>query len=255
MWIAGRVFSSGMLAATLSLALQPLPAQRSRQPYSGRDTWYESLLKRLNPSDFDYGAWLEQRRRAFLEATVQELYFWYGFAATAGLLVLLAAYAKLCLDHRRSLRVAEEMMADLYSHDLCSRRAAREAIEKYNRHIEECNRAAESADSGGGRPGWGRSEAESLRAELERGATQLEASTQERNKLQEELRQKSLVVADLSRRLDALSKKFDGVRSSGGRLREASPDGGDDAKLVDHINRLQEELYAERQKNKRLKGA
>jgi hypothetical protein len=30
---------------------------------------------------------------------------------------------------------------------------------------------------------------------------------------------------------------------------------GDGARLFGHINRLQEDLYAERQKNKRLKGA
>jgi hypothetical protein len=234
-----------------------LLAQSPRQPYSGRDTWYEFLLKKCNPSNFNYGAWLEQRRRAFLEATVKEPHFWYSFAMTFGALILMAAYAKLSLDHRRSVRVTEEMMADLYSHDLCSRGAAREAIEKYNQHIEQCNRAAESAESGDGRPGWGTSELEGLKAELQRVASQLEATTQDRNKIQEELRQKSLVVADLSLRLDVLSKKVDGARSPGGGTRQAaSPDAnGDGARFVGHINRLQEELYAERQKNKRLKGA
>ena len=133
---------------------------------------------------------------------------------TAGLLVMIAAYAKLILDHRRSMRVTAEMMSDLYSHDLYSRQVAKEAIEKYNQHIEQCNRAMEAAESSNGRPGWGNSEVESLRAELQRIAGQLEATTQDRNKLQEELRQKSQVVADLSTRLDALSKKVNGPRNS-----------------------------------------
>jgi predicted RNase H-like nuclease (RuvC/YqgF family) len=232
-------------------------AQSPRQPYSDRDTWYEFLLKKCNPSNFNYGAWLEQRRRAFLEASIKEPYFWYSFAVTAGVLILMAAYAKLSVDHRHTVRVTEEMMADLYSHDLCSRGAAKEAIEKYNQHIEQCNRAAESRESGDGRPGWGTSEVEVLKAELQRVANQLEATTQDRNKLQEELRQKSLVVADLSIRLDALSKKMDGVRGSGTEARQAvAPDEtGDGTRFVGQINRLQEELYAERQKNKRLKGA
>ena len=32
--------------------------------------------------------------------------------------MLMAAYTKLYLDHRRSMRITAEMMADLYSHDL-----------------------------------------------------------------------------------------------------------------------------------------
>jgi chromosome segregation ATPase len=134
---------------------------------------------------------------------------------------------------------------------------AREAIEKYNQHIEQCNRAMEAAESGNGRPGWGSSEVESLRGELQRVASQLEATTQDRNKLEEELRQKSLVVSDLSTRLDALSKKVNGQRDSSSGVGEPVSTGpnGDGARIVSQINRLQEELYAERQKNKRLKGA
>ncbi len=47
-----------------------------------------------------------------------------------------------------------------------------------------------------------------------------------------------------------------GVGSSGGPGEPVSADAnGDGARFVGHINRLQEELYAEWQKNKRLKGA
>jgi hypothetical protein len=173
------------------------------------------------------------------------------------MLLIMVAYTKLYLDHRRSMRVTAEMMADIYSHDLLSRQAATEAIEKYNRHIEQCNRAIEASEAGDVRPGWGDTQIDSLRVELQRVAGQLEATTQDRNKIQEELQQKSLVVADLSLRLDALSKKVNGPRSSGaGAGGTVSADAnGDGARLVGHINRLQEDLYSERQKNKRLKGA
>jgi hypothetical protein len=222
-----------------------------------RDTWYEFLLKQFNRSDFDYGTWFEKRREVFLEATVKEPHFWYSVSVTAGMLLILVAYTKLYLDHRRSMRVTAEMMADIYSHDLISRQAATEAIEKYNRHIEQCNRAIEASEAGDVRPGWGDTQVDSLRAELQRVAGQLEATTQDRTKLQEELQQKSLVVADLSMRFDALSKKVNGPRSSvAGNGEAVSPDAnGDGARLVGHINRLQEDLYSERQKNKRLKGA
>ncbi len=200
---------------------------------------------------------MEEHRQALLAATVKNPYFWYSLGATALVLFLILAHAKLYLDHRRSMCITAEMMADLYNHDLYSREMAREAIEKYNAHIEQYNRAMESADSADGRPGWGTSEVDNLRAELQRVAAQLDATTQHRDKLQAELAQKALIVAYLSVRLDSLSKK---VTGSGDRSAAPGPVSsaatpGDGTRLVGHINRLQEELYAERQRNKRLKGA
>ncbi|MGB6875396.1 MAG: hypothetical protein WBD87_05125 [Candidatus Acidiferrales bacterium] len=252
-----RLICCLFLAATVSLSVAPVRAQTPRQPSLRRDTWYEFLLKQFNPHDTDYSAWVEKQREAFLEATVKDLHFWYSLSVTTGLLLMLIAYAKLHLDHRRSMRVTAEMMADIYTHDLCSRQAAKEAIERYNRHIEQCNRAIEAAESGSGRPGWGGTAMDNLKAELQRVAAQLEATTQDRNKLHEELRQKALIVADLSTRLDNLAKKVNGSRGVDGTTPATTPgDGnGDGARFVSQINRLQEELYAERQKNKRLKGA
>jgi len=251
-----RAICSGVLMIVLFFVTPRVQAQ-APQRRIGRDTWYEFLLKQFNQSNFDYGAWLERRREVFLQATVKEPHFWYSVSVTAGMLLILVAYTKLYLDHRRTMRVTAEMMADLYSHDLISRQAATEAIEKYNRHIEKCNRAIEASEAGDVRPGWGDTQVDSLRVELQRVAGQLEATTQDRNKLQEELHQKSLVVADLSIRLDALSKKLNAPRSSGVSTGEtvSADANGDGARLVGHINRLQEDLYAERQKNKRWKGA
>ena len=252
-----RLVCCGFLIIVLPLVVPSMPAQTPQRQNVGRDTWYEFLLKQFNPRNFDYGAWLEKRREAFLEATVKEPYFWYSVTVTAWMLLTMAASTKVYLDNRRSMRATAEMMADVYSHDLLSRQAATEAIEKYNRHIEQCNRAIEASEAGDTRPGWGATQVDNLKAELQRVADQLEATTQDRNKLQEELRQKSLIVADVSTRLDALSKKVNAPKASGGRTAETSSAdaNGDGARFVGQINRLQEELYAERQKNKRLKGA
>jgi hypothetical protein len=250
-----RAIGSGVLMILIFIVASSVQAQAPQRHFD-RDTWYEFLLKQFNRSDFDYGAWLEIRREVFLNATVKEPYFWYSVSVTAGLLLLMSAYTKKYLDHRRTMRVTAEMMADIYSHDLISRQAATEAIERYNRHIEQCNRAIEVSEAGDVRPGWGDTQVDSLKMELQRVATQLEATTQDRNKLQEELQQKSLIVADLSTRLDALSKKVNGPRSAGSGTGETVPPGtnGDGVRLVGHINRLQEDLYTEREKNKRLKG-
>jgi len=252
-----RPFACGVLVTVLALLPAAAGAQSSRQPYRGRETWYEFLVRQFNPANFNYGAWLEERRQAFLAASVRTPYFWYSLGVTAGLLFILLAYAKLQLDHRRSMRITAEMLADVHNHDQYSRQLAREAVEKHNQHVEHCNRAIEAAESADGRPGWGGTELEGLRNELQRVAAQLDAITQERNKLQEELRQKALVVTDLSLRLDALAKKVNGQGDSrpGTGSQPPANFGGNGAQLVGHINRLQEELYAERQKNRRLKGA
>ena len=252
-----QVICRVLLTIILISAAPSVPAQTPPRQKSGRETWYEFLLKQFNPHNFDYGAWLEKRREAFLEATVKEPLFWYSLSVTTGMLILMAAYTKLYLDHRRSMRATAEMMADVYSHDLLSRQVAAEAIERYNQHIEQCNRSIEASEAGDARPGWGETQADNLKGELRRVAGQLEVTTQDRNKLQEELRQKALIVADLSTRLDALSKKVNGPRDPGGTAGEpvSAAANGDGTRFVGQINRLQEELYTERQKNKRLKGA
>lgn len=251
--IAARV----LLAFLLSFHALPATAQAPAQLHLGRTTWYEVMLKRLNRSHKNYGKWLEQRRQALLASSAQDRFFWYSFWMTACTVLLALALLKRTADSREVEREHARIEADIRNHDLYSREKAKEAVERYNQHIEACNHAAESAELGEGRPGWGSSAVESVKAELERVTSELAASTQERNKLQEELRQKSVIVADLSTRLDALSKKVGGPRGVGGVAMEPASTGanGDSARFVAQINRLQEELYAERQKNKRLKGA
>src|SRR5260370_22866865 len=95
---------SGLLIIVLFFAAHRVSGQSPRQPRNGADTWYEFLLKQLNPRNFDYGAWLEKRREAFLEATVTEPYFWYSVSVTAGKLLLIAWGTKIYLDHSRTLR-------------------------------------------------------------------------------------------------------------------------------------------------------
>lgn len=252
-----RIAARVLLAFVLCSQASPLAAQTPARPHLGRETWYEVMLKQLNRSHKNYGEWLEDRREALFSASIQNPFFWYSFWMTVCAALLVLALLKRIADSREAAREHARIEADIRNHDLCSREKAREAVERYNQHIEACNRAAEAAESGEGRPGWGSSAIENVKAELVRVTSELEATTQERNKLQEELRQKSLIVADLSTRLDALSKKVSGTRGVDGGAAEPASTGanGDSARFVGQINRLQEDLYAERQKNKRLKGA
>lgn len=249
-----RRLATALLALTFCFAAQPMHAQQSPRPHLYQRTWYDAFLKSWNPNDINYGDWLEQRRQAFLDATVNQPQFWYSLSVTVLALLVVAVLTKRLIDAGRKVEAMEVAAADVYSHDLYSREVAREVTKKYNAHMEQCNRAFEAAEAGDSRLGWGDSQLESVKAELQRVSAQLEATTQERNKLQEELRQKSAIVSDLSLRLDALSRKINSnAQPDGG---ESAPNGKDNgSNVVGHINRLQEELYAERQKNKRLKAS
>ncbi len=228
-------------------------AQAQGRAHRPPDTWYDFLLKQFNPDDVDYGKWMEERRRAFLEATVRNPYFPYSFWLTIWSLLVMIAYAKLRIDRARERCLTQEMLTDLYNHDLYSRQAASEAIEKYNNHIEHCNRAIE-AGSGQGITG-SISEIDDLKDKLKKSADDLRAVNNERDRLQEELKQNSAVVTNLSLRLEALSEKIDGNGAAGGigNATPAQPDSNSEYMRL--INSLQQQLYLEREKNKRLKGA
>lgn len=222
----------------------------SKPLYSHSDTWYESLLKQFNRDDLDYGRWMEQRRRVFLDASVRNPYFEYSACITILLLITILLYGKRWIDHRRVLWITAEMMTDLYNHDRYSRQIAREAIEKYNDHIQHCNRAIESAESGLTMPNQ-ETQADQLRNELQRVTEERDSIKRERDLAKDDLAQKERILADMSLRLDALAKKSDRHQNS-----NVVPDShASDQKLVQHINTLQEQLYSERRENRRLKGA
>ena len=224
--------------------------QRVRTLYQRRDTWYEFLLKQFNPDNLDYGTCLEQRRHAFLDARLRNPYFGYSFGVTAALLLMAAVCTKLWIDHRRAMWITAEMMADVYNHDLYSREVAKEAIQKYNQHIERCNRAIEATGHGTAIPGTD-SDTELLKAELQRVGEERDRYLRERDAAKAELATNAQVLAEMSLRLDNISKK-PGANGTAGQ----SPDlRTSDPTVVKHINSLQEQLYAERRENKRLKGA
>lgn len=218
-------------------------------PYQHQETWYEFVLRQFNPDDVDYGRWIERERQAFIEARLKNPYFLYSLCTTLVLLSMAVVCAKLRIDYRRAMWITAEMMADIYNQDAYSRRIAQEAIEKYNTHIERCNRAIEAAEHGEAVSTTG-AEIEQLKSELTCVASERDSATRERDLAREELRKKSEIMAELSIRLDALTSK----PGASGSAKSSSDLRGADAKLVTHINNLQEQLYAERNNNRRLRG-
>ena len=83
-----------------------------------------------------------------------------------------------------------------------------------------------------------------------RVAEERDTATRDRDIAREELRRKSEILADMSVRLDAATSKAGVSIPAKGTSDLRDPD----ARLVTHINNLQEQLYSERNSNRRLKG-
>ena len=226
-----------------------LRAESTVPIYHRSDTWYEFLLKQFNPANFNYGEWMEERRQIFLDASARNPYFKYSAGVTIALLMLMAVCVKQRIDHRRVLWVTAEMMTDLYNHDLYSRDVAEKAIEKYNQHIERCNRAIETSQHDTAMPGVEADDA--WRTKLEQVAEERDRYLRERDAAQRELDTNRRTLAELSLRLDSMAAKSGSNGKTGASVELSTADPA----VVRHINNLQEQIYAERETNKRLKGA
>jgi hypothetical protein len=191
-------------------------SRSTRRPSQSFETWYESLLKRFNPGNLDYGRWMEQRRRVFLDASVRNPYFHYSACITILLLIMILLYGKKWTDHRRALLITAEMMTDLYKHDAHSRQIAREAIQKYNDHIERCNRLIESGEYGLALPAQD--------AECHPGTKERDSYKDERELGKDDLAEKEGIAADMPLRLDALATKSDEFLNAGAVVDSQSPD-------------------------------
>ena len=231
----------------------PLAAQRGEHPQQRPQTWYEFALSRINPRNIKYGAWMEERRQAFLEATAKNPYFNYGLGSTIVILFLMVTSAKFWIDGRRKDWVTAEMMTDLMNQDQHSRKVAKDAIRKYNDHIERCNRVVEAAESGHPIPGSA-TEVEELRAKLKETADTLTVVTTERDLGIARLDEKTRLVTQLSLRTDDVTQKINGNGAAGEGVPESAGEESETAQMMRHINNLQQQLYAERKKNERLKG-
>jgi hypothetical protein len=239
--------SSGVKFTEASSALGSCSDTPARSPYQRQDTWYEFILKQFNPENVDYGKWVEDERRNLIELRLKNPYFLYSLWTTTALILAAIICVKQRIDRRRAMSITAEMMADLYNQDAYSRQVAQEAIERYNKHIERCNRAIEGGE---GNVAAGPNEIEQLRTELMRVAEERDTAIRDRDVAREELRRKSVILADMSVRLDAATSKAGAANMS----KPTSDLRGADARLVTHINNLQEQLHAERGNNRRLKG-
>ncbi|HLQ77616.1 MAG TPA: hypothetical protein VK210_09680 [Terriglobia bacterium] len=206
---------------SLFLLFLAVPAQRQ--------TWYERVLNNVNPDNKDYGAAWEQRKRAFI-VQLENPYFQYGLGTTGALVLLLTVTVAQYTRYRRALVVAAQSLTDVLRHDQYSREIAREAIRRYNEHIESCNRVIESG-------GESQTKHDGVQS------SELLATREENKALREDSERKSRMIAEMSLQL----KK--GPHPTGQiSLDFVPPD------YIARINELEKQLAAEKAKNQRQKG-
>jgi hypothetical protein len=210
----------------------PLHAQTTQQR-PARETWYERALRQINPNDTDWGAIWEQHKREFLNQ-IGDPYFQYSLGTTITILWLFVVLFAQHVSHRRAQELAVQSMADIRRHDEYAREVAREAIRRYNEHIESCNRVIEAAESGASL--WMSSaEVEALKSEAQQARSEAAALREEAKRLRDEIQKQSAVIAGMP----------------------APPNGAEAATVsqyVTRINELQQELLEERKKNQRRKS-
>jgi hypothetical protein len=259
-WLLATIAALGYAQTTAHARQEQKPTigLYQRQPgahlYQQRDDFFHASTKLVNPKDIDYGAMLEQRRKAFLEASVTNPFFWYSALTTAFLLVLMLAYGVRVMDEKRKLWRAAEILTDVWNDGEYARATAHSAIEKFNGHMQECNRVIEAQVSG--RPSPAAVEAEDARKELTRVRSELDKSDSERKAMKAKLEEKEKVVDDLSARVRNLETSGgNGNSSPGNRHNGGEPRDEAERRLIARINQLTQQLEAEKQKNRALKGA
>ena len=217
----------------------PLCAQPTQQRAT-RETWYERALRQINPNDTDWGANWEQHKRGFLNE-IGNPYFQYGLGSTATIVWLFVMLFVQHVSHRRAQELAVQSMADIRRHDEYARQAAREAIRRYNEHIESCNRVIEAAESGASR--WmSTAEVEALESGAQQARSEAAALREEAKRLREETQKQSAIIAGMS------------VRSGDAQANLPFAKDASAAQYVARINELQQELLEERKKNQRRKS-
>ena len=79
-------------AAASQQSKQPYQRPQNGKPYQPREDFFHYSTKLVNRNDVDYGAWAEERRRALVEASLTNPFFWYSALTTSLVMVLMLPF-------------------------------------------------------------------------------------------------------------------------------------------------------------------
>lgn len=217
----------------------PLAAAGGYAP-RGISPW-QAIVNYFNPRHLNMGEIFAERKQAWLDNALYNQYFWYAFWVTGMLILSWFAIAWIHNDRVRETWELAEFAADAVGYAEYCKRAAKEAITKYNQHVETCNRVIESQTSGLVTPET--ANLESYKQEIARLRNDNEAKTVQIERVQAELEQANKRLSDFTARLDAAEQRVQGNGSNAA------------VALAERINRLEGENAALKIDIKRLRQA
>lgn len=132
-----------MLVAAAALAQRsrydPATSQPSGQQSKPRQGFLDFTLKQINPSDQDYGECIAEARQLAVEQTVQNSLFWSNLTAIGMLVFSVAMVVFQSKEWKRRELMVATCLAQYHNLLVRSRRAAYEAISRYNTLVEARN--------------------------------------------------------------------------------------------------------------------
>jgi hypothetical protein len=209
------------------------------------------VLHQLNPNDKDWGAWYEERRAAIIDAALHDPCFWYCLGLTLACLCSVAAVLKSQSDQDRQDDFMEERLDEVRRFAALSHQVALEAIDKYNTHIELCNRAIEAGEGAPATAAVGGSQNTQAQAKPTKTREETELEKRDKTRRESEDSQPATTAPDRPNGAASPSNKGGSNGQGNDSPNPLTPSYND---LVRQINILQQELIAEQDKNKRLKG-
>jgi hypothetical protein len=219
--------------------------------YEHHTDFYEFVLHQLNPNDKDWGSWYEERRAALIDAALHDPCFWCCLGLTLACLCSVAAVLKSQSDQDRQDDIMGERLEEVRKFAANSHRLALEAIDKYNTHIELCNRVIEAEEGGLATAAAGGSQMTQPQANPAKAREETELQKRDKTRLESEGSHAAPTTPDRSNGGASPGNKG-GSNGQGKELPDPLKPSYSD--LVRQINILQQQVIAEQDKNKRLKG-
>ena len=189
--------------STSSLAPHQTAAPASRVGLRSQPSFWEDSLKMIRDGGWDIGSWLAYRRRLLVEASLTNRYFWFCITSSAANVLLIYLFYASRVSEDRKIWKATEVMTDLWNWALYADWTARKAIDKYNKHIERCNRVAEGESAQA-------TKKKTTDDELIRVKNERDAVRQELTAARQEITERDQAIAGLNTRVDELAKSICG---------------------------------------------
>jgi hypothetical protein len=189
---------------------------------------WQAIVNYLNPRHLNLHLIWEERRQAWLDNAANNMYFWAIFwGALFLILSLLCNGWQYDEINRISWAMAEDLSDALHYAAYCQQQA-KNAIGRYNKHVEKCNRVVEARLSGMVTPET--AQLNSLKRRLDQLTADNTALQFKKASLSQELQQKTFELSSLGQRVAEAEEKFQ-------KARNASPN----AEMVERVNRLEKE--------------